>query len=194
MKTLQLQRGFSVIELIVVILILVILAVTSAPKFLDASEDAINAQRVTVVSTFQVSVTNVKTMWVLAGSPSATSNNNGAQVTLNTNTTVTIDDNYGYPVGDRGSDRVNNFNVRDCEDVFNDLVDHNFTTARRGQVNNSTFSDFDIIVTRQNGSPDICHYTWSASIDSRPGNNAPSAGTGFSYNPVTGVVSGFDFS
>lgn len=193
MKTLKSQCGFSIIELIVVLLVLIILAVTAAPKFLDVSEDALEAQRQTVASNFRASVANVKRMWILAGRPTAANNNNGAQVTLNSNTTVTIDDNYGYPVGSNGRDRVNNFNLADCESVFNDLIDHNLTTARRGQVNNTTFIQYDIIVTRQNGSPDICHYTWSATIESRPSNNAPSAGQGFSYNPTTGVVSTFDF-
>lgn len=188
------QQGFSIIEIIIVITILVILALTAAPKLLDSSEAAYASQRATVVATFQTSVSNVKTMWNLDGRPAATSNNNGATVELNSTTTVTIDDNYGYPVGDRGSDRVNNFNLRDCEDVFNDLVDHDFSTARRGQVNNSNFKEHDIIVTRENASPDICHYTWSQTIDSRPANSAPSQGQGFSYNPVTGTIMSFDFT
>ena len=188
------QQGFSVIELIVVITILIILAVTSAPKFLDVSDDAIEAKRNTAVSIFQNSVSNVRLVWIMGGRPAATNNNNGAQVTLNDHTTVIVDDNYGYPVGSRGSDRVNNFNVRDCEEVFNDLVQHDLLVARRGQVNNSTLSDYDIIVSRENGSPDICHYTWSESISSRPANNAPSAGVGFSYDPIDGTVTAFDFT
>lgn len=177
-----------------VIIIMTILAVTSAPKFLNVADDALSNQRAMIAATFQSSITNVRTMWIVDGSPPATNNNNGAQVTLNDETTVTIDDTYGFPVGSNGRDRVNNFNLADCESVFNDLVEHDFSTARRGQVNNNNFKDHDIIVTRQNSNPDICHYTWSESIDSRPANNAPSAGAGFSYNPAMGVITTFDFN
>ena len=188
------ESGVSVIELIVVILILAILVVAAAPKFLDVSDDALTSTRATIVSSFQNSINNVRLKWVLSGRPAASSNNNGARVELNEETFVVIDDNYGYPVGSRGRDRVNSFNVRDCEEVFNDLMDHSLTLARRGQVNNSTLQNFDLIVSRENASPDICHYTWSSTIDSRPANRAPSAGVGFSYNPVTGKVTSFDFT
>lgn len=40
MKKMQKQKGFTLIELIIVIIILGILAVTAAPKFLDISSDA----------------------------------------------------------------------------------------------------------------------------------------------------------
>ena len=194
MKPCNRQTAFSIIEMILVIIVLTIIAVTALTKFLEASEEATENTRKMVIAAFNVSLRDVRTMWIMDGRPSAASNNRGAQVTINEETTVTIDDNYGYPVGSRGRDRVNNFSVRDCEDVFNDLVVHDFTTARRGQVNNTTFVNFDIIVSRQNGAPDICHYTWSSSTDSRPANAAPTRGTGFSYNPVTGLVSAFDFT
>ncbi|MBE1298680.1 MAG: hypothetical protein GJ680_02050 [Alteromonadaceae bacterium] len=187
------QTGFTIVEMITVILILVILAITVVPKYLDASEQANDGVRDTLVRDFNSSVRNVRMKWIMDGSPSATSNNNGAQVSLNDDTTVTIDDNYGYPVGSNGRDRVNNLNLADCESVFNDLVEHNLTTARRGQVNNTTYVNFDIVVTRQNSTPDICHYTWSATIDSRPANSAPSEGVGFSYNPQEGTVTAFNF-
>lgn len=188
-------RGYSIIELITIILILAILAVVMLPKFLDLKSDAKQSTRAQVVAALQQAVRLAQTKWELEGRPQGGNANNGPQVEYSPGLFVTVDRNTGWPVGDWRVDHVNNMNLRDCVQVFADLVESDFTIRHRGQVNNNTFDDFDIIITKVNSNPDICNYYWSDSIDSRPANNrAPNTGIGFQYNPGTGVVSSFDFT
>jgi MSHA pilin protein MshA len=47
----QTEKGFTLIELIIVIIILGVLAVTSAPKFIDLSSDAKAASMIAIGAT-----------------------------------------------------------------------------------------------------------------------------------------------
>ncbi len=192
-KALLAQAGFTIIEVISVLVVLIILAINALPSFVDTSNEALQNQRDTVVAAFRGTVKTVQLKWIMDGRTPATSNNRGAEVQLNPGTIVTVDDNYGFPVGSAGADRVGSMSLADCESVFNDLVEHSFSTALRGQVNNETLKTVDIVITRENGAPDLCHYTWTQSIETRPRNRAPEDGVGFSYNPATGSVTTFDF-
>lgn len=64
------NQGFTLIELIVVIVILGILAVTAAPKFLNLQDDAHKARGDAVFSAFTAAVNMYHGAWVLQGEPS----------------------------------------------------------------------------------------------------------------------------
>jgi MSHA pilin protein MshA len=94
----QQQRGFTLIELIIVIVILGILAVTAAPKFIDIQTDA-------TISTLQGVKAAVQGGSQLVFAKSAIANeqkdayegDDTPQVTVND---VGVDTNYGYPHAD----------------------------------------------------------------------------------------------
>lgn len=67
------NRGFTLIELVVVIVILGILAVTAAPKFLNLQDDAHESRAAGVFSAFTAAVNLYNEAWVLQGEPSASS-------------------------------------------------------------------------------------------------------------------------
>lgn len=90
------NRGFTLIELIIVIIILGILAVTAAPKFLDVSSDAskatINGMQGAMQSAIQL--TRAKSKIVGNSNQQHTADNN-VQVSLDG---TTIDISYGFPI------------------------------------------------------------------------------------------------
>lgn len=98
------QSGFTLIELVVVIVILGILAATAAPKFMNLQSDA----RISALNGLKASVKSASSMIyskaILAGKEKAASGNkvcaNGPESTEASACTDEITIAYGYPTAD----------------------------------------------------------------------------------------------
>ncbi|WP_133405667.1 pilus assembly FimT family protein [Parashewanella tropica] len=90
------QNGFTLIELVVVIIILGILAVTAAPKFLNFQSDALKSTVSGLEGALKSADSLVYSKSVIAGNDgTAKSSTNGPEVTLPGNKKVAL--NYGHP-------------------------------------------------------------------------------------------------
>ena len=159
--------GFTIIELVVVIILLGILAAIALPRFLDVTEDAHTATVRTMAGTLQTAINEARAVWMLHGNGEAAENlqvfgtEQDGQIDFNAN---------GWPsqqwFGALEANPSTN-NVADCISVANALV----TTS---QVINTT-ADADYTPAYLGSGR--CRYTY-----------VHSAGLSFDYDSNTGTI------
>ena len=135
------QRGFTLIELVVVIIVLAILAVISAQKFLDIKRDAAISDVKATAAAYQQSLTFVHTRWQILG-------NQGAMNDLPGFGNNDLDINsFGYPIGsDKGNPMGQPKNIgrgqQGCVDLWNGLLTNPPSVAIANSNNDSDYESY----------------------------------------------------
>ncbi|MFY8273754.1 prepilin-type N-terminal cleavage/methylation domain-containing protein [Pseudoalteromonas sp. SSDWG2] len=190
------QQGFTLIELIIVIVILGFLAVTALPKFIEVTDDARQASVEGVAGGFAAAVGLVRSQWEVDGK---VSNNAGPNITTleYDRVTVGLDGDIGYPTN-RGTSnsQVTAMTRQDCKDVF-DLI---LQSAPINTVNSNNAKDsrYYVQINAAGSNSPQCIYYLTNSLDTEnlanlPGSEVPNGSItdGFSYFPATGQVTVF---
>jgi len=142
------QQGFTLIELVVVIVILGVLAATAAPKFIDLTDDADEAVFLGISAAFKSGVYQVHLAWLIRGK------NQAVQDFIEISDTLAGGDlsvnSAGYPADTRGTSLTLN-SENDCLDVWRAVLD-----SQDALVAGNDSSDFE--ATHNNGS---CTYTYN---------------------------------
>ncbi|GGN30068.1 prepilin-type N-terminal cleavage/methylation domain-containing protein [Shewanella putrefaciens] len=107
------QNGFSLIELVIVIVILGLLAATAIPRFLNVTDDAQDASVDGVAGGLSTAVSFVRSQWEVDGRR----NNN----VLLDGTSVNLDTRFGYPTGTSVTDATVMTDAS-CQEVFNTVL------------------------------------------------------------------------
>jgi prepilin-type N-terminal cleavage/methylation domain-containing protein len=167
------RKGFTLVELIIVIVILGILTVAAAPRFIDISSDAHLAKFKSAYGSFKTGMELANIKWRIKGSP----------VPANAiNLLDNIDFNaQGYPAGIDDGAQVST--GQDCIDIFTAVVDSSFileVPVGDGHGIKNLSDEVDIAVTINS---DICYYTF-VSESKDIGYNARQ----FRYYYATGVI------
>lgn len=109
----QLQKGFTLIELVVVIVLLAIISVTAAPRFLNVQDDAREATYLSLKGSFHSAVELFHSKWLVDGEP-------------NPDVTDGREGKWGYKIYDlhfneTGYPRIID-NLQGCEDILENLL------------------------------------------------------------------------
>jgi len=197
------EAGFTLIELVIVVVILGFLAATAIPKFVDLTEQAKQANIEGMAGGFATGVSLARSQWEAEARPKDTAsinmvNYDGTFVYLTSEDgTSSPSISPGYIIGTNSTSGINgnkSMSIADCIDVWNSLLQQPPLVARSvAEINNDGSYRYLANVSGSSSST-LCHYHLKETLarDSSGAFIAPSPLTGvgnsFSYQPANSSV------
>lgn len=157
------SKGFTLLELIIAIVILGILAVVAAPRFLNLQDDAYEAKMEAIADQFETAVRFTQSQWLVnGGTPEAQQNIDGyggGELDVN---------EFGFPLGtDKGNRNGvigNPYNIGQgnagCIAVWQALIGNEYSLSNNHNANDQ----FDFITRRvqdKDSHQSVCYYTYT---------------------------------
>ena len=192
------SSGFTLIELVIVVVILGFLAVTAIPKFIDLTEQAKQANIEGMAGGFATAVSLARAQWEAEGRPQDTSNRNsvdydGSILILTTEATGI---RPGYVVGLTGGAGLGGgFTANNCVEVWENILQQPpRLTSSITTLNNDTSMRY-YVDKSGTGFTSACHYYLKESLDrdasgnyTAPTTGSTAVGNSFTYQPANSAV------
>lgn len=202
------QAGFTLIELVIVVVILGFLAATAIPKFVDLTDQAKQASVEGMAGGFATGVSLARAQWEAESRPSDTDSRNVVNYDGTLVYLTTEDDGNdirpGYIIMSENSDALSttiNINDVDCLDVWysifqappraTDLMDD---SGNDDGINGDNGGQYDYFVSKESIANDpVCHYYLKESLnrngdDYNNPSNSTLVGDSFTYKPANSEV------
>lgn len=187
------QQGFTLIELVIVVIILGFLAAAAIPRFIDATDDARDASVAGVAGGFASAAGLVRAQWELEGRPVVTTalNYDGQNIFLSAT---------GYPTATTQARNAGQLSSVHCQDILNGILASAPTSSRAGQPINGSVYGVNVDADGFGTGVDACVYTLIESdatmvngtnVGNVNNDIAALVGQGFTYRADSGVVTPF---
>lgn len=193
MNTATRQLGFTLIELVIVVVILGLLSATAIPRLINVTREAEDVTVEAVAGGFATAVSLVRSQWEIDGRPGENGAADENFITLD-GVDIGIDRNTGYPTGhmsNDGSTEDTEIVDGDCHSIFTRLLQ---SAPSITQVWDTSAADDYTYFTNASANSgiqnnDTCTFYLMQTIknlDSEPLSTL--VGNGFTYDPRIGQV------
>ena len=191
--TIKKHSGFSLVELVIVIIVVGLLAAAALPRFLQVTDEAKKASLEGVAGGFATAVLSARAQWEAYGRPADSSGQNqvnydGTEFRL---TKATADDSvrdgYPYALGNGTAD-VAVINEADCLALMDNLL-QNPPLATTSSSDAASGNYLFYVKAETEDSAKLCRYYQLASAGKDgTGSTNVEAGHSFTYKPALGRV------
>lgn len=193
------QSGFTLIELVIVVVILGFMAVTAIPKFLDLTDQAKKANVEGMAGGFATAVSLVRAQWEAEGRP-----NDGAATPKNTvsydGTTLVLTTEAtgvrpGYPTGlSDGATLGGGFDAANCIEVWENVLQQPpIVSSTIGDLNDADQNVQYYVTESGDDEASTCSYYLKETLAKSGGSYVTTdindTANFFTYQPATSTVS-----